>query len=231
MNLSRRAVIRIMVRGTVLYTLMPFEIARAGHRYPETVAALKFLHGIELSVQHAYKDYAEQARADGYPGIGNLFRALSLAEEIHARNFKTLLEELDVPESGVLVASEVRDTKENLKKAIDTELYHIEMVYPESLEDIRDEAHARVIRFIDYAWQSEKMHRDLLRQMRSGMGFLFKMVAGRIEKQARKFYICTFCGSSLEKLPEAFCPVCSEPIDQYVLVTHGKPVQKVKELM
>jgi len=230
MLITRRSLIRIMVRGSLLYTLAPLSLSRAEEPYPETIEALKFLHGIEISVQRAYHDFAEQARAEGHPGIGNMFRSLSLGEEIHARNFRNLLTELGVDESGTLIETEVLDTKANLGKAIETELYHIEMVYPESVEHLRDERHEKVLRFVNYAWEAEKRHRDLLKQMRRGMGFLYRFMADRIEEEAKKNYICPLCGSSFEELPPSKCPVCQEPVEEFYLVVYEEPLRKVKDL-
>lgn len=230
MEITRRTVIRIMAQGTLLYTLAPLGLARGKEPHHSTVAALKFLHGIEISVQKAYLAFAGRARDEGYPGVGNLFRSLSLAEEIHARNFKQLLRELGEEDTGTLVEAEILGTRENLKKAIETELYHIEMVYPESVEKIKDEGHDKVLQFVNYAWQSEKMHRDLLKQMRRSLGFWYQMMVRRIEKEAVLFYICNNCGSSYENLQAASCRVCGGPSAEFIVVEHEKPLRKVKDL-
>jgi rubrerythrin len=230
MKITRRTVIRIMAQGTLLYTLAPLGFARADEQQQATVEALKFLHGVEVSVEKAYLAYAVRAREEGYPGIGNLFRSLALGEEIHAREFKQLLKELGEKDSGTLVEAGIHSTRENLKKAIETELYHIEMVYPESMEQIKDEGHEKVLQFVNFAWQSEKMHRDLLKRMQKATGFWYQLLASRIEKDAALLYICNTCGSSYDKLPVAICLVCEQPVAEFILVEHEKPLRKMKDL-
>ena len=87
--------------------------------------------------------------------------------------------------------------------------------YPRIIERIKPEKHAQAIRFITFAWESEKQHRELLKQMQSGTGIFFGLLTKRIEGSPSQYFVCQNCGSTLSKIPKVTCPICGEPPAKY----------------
>ncbi len=212
--------------GSILYTITPTADVQAELQYKETIEALRFLHGIESSAYKLYLSYADKAEADNYKGISNLFRALAFAEKIHANAFKNFLLDLNVNEPPEIITYDVRNTQKNLRNAIENELYHIEIAYPNSIKNIQYEKHDNIINYINFAHQSEKLHRNLLKKMRSAMGLFFNTVASQIDKRAKRFHICPFCGSAFENFPNVRCPICSSPSKNFIYLLDGHIIGK-----
>jgi rubrerythrin len=188
----------------------------AADQYPETVAVLSSVFEGESRARISYDACSRQALSEGYPNIAYLFSSLSASEAIHAANFRRILATLGTeatdpsPESVV-----VRKTKQNLKTACDRELEEIDRKYPTLLERMKPEGHAETVRFITYAWEAEKQHRDLLKEILSGTGFFFGTLTRRIEGTPMAFSVCTNCGSTVAERPAERCPICGAPAAGY----------------
>jgi len=185
-------------------------------RYPETIAVLSGVYEGEVRARTGYAACARQAGREGYPNIAYLFSALSASEAVHAANFRRILsalgKEAEEPPPGDGVS---RKTRENLKTACDHEIEEIDRKYPALLERTRPEGHGETIRFLTYAWESEKQHRDLLKKIGSGTGVFFGTLTRRIEGTPATFLVCTTCGSTVTELPKGQCPVCGGPTSGY----------------
>jgi rubrerythrin len=185
-------------------------------QYSETVAVLSSVFEGEVRARVGYDACSRQALREGYPNIAYLFSSLSSSEAIHAANFRRLLSALgknvEEPPAEDVVS---RKTRENLKTACDRELDEIDRKYPSLLERMRPEAHEETVRFITYAWESEKQHRDLLKNILSGTGFFFQTLTRRIEGTPMFFLVCTTCGSTVAERPKDHCPICGGPPSGY----------------
>ena len=188
----------------------------AADPYPETVAVLSGVFEGESRARIGYDACSRQAPSEGYPNIAYLFSSLSASEAVHAANFRrilsTLSAEVTEPSSEGVV---VRKTKQNLKTACDRELEEIDRQYPALLERMKPEGHAEAVRFITYAWEAEKQHRDLLKEILSGTGFFFGTLTRRIEGTHMAFSVCTNCGSTVAERPAERCPICGGPAAGY----------------
>lgn len=192
--------------------------------YSETVAVLSSVFEGEVRARIGYDACASQAVREGYPNIAYLFSSLSASEAIHAANFRKILSalgaEVTEPSPEDIVT---KKTRENLKTACDRELEEIDRKYPTLLERMRPEGHEETVRFLTYAWQSEKQHRDLLKSIQSGTGFFFGTLTRRIEGTPMAFLVCTNCGSTVGERPKDRCPICAGPPSGYEELEKTRP--------
>jgi len=192
-------------------------------KYPETINVLQTVYRNEIQVHLTYLAYAQKAISENYPNISHLFVSLATSESIHARNFKQLLIDLKVELKEPLRPEiKVSTSKENLKSATQAELQEIDHRYPQLIERVRPEGYEAAIRYITYAWESEKQHRELIKKIESGTGILFKMLSGIIEKTPYRYFVCQECGSTIKELPEVACPICKNSVTNY------KEIERVK---
>jgi len=185
-------------------------------RYPETISALQILYQDEVQAHNNYQAYAKKAKSEKYPNIAKLFIALATSESIHARNFKKILSDTGAEaEEFAGFEPKVSSTRKNLKLATAVEIEEIDKKYPQFIEQIRPENHAEAIRYITYAWEAEKQHRELLKTIKSGTGIFFGFLTKKIEGSPSPYFVCQRCGSTLTEIPQATCPICEGPAAKY----------------
>lgn len=198
-------------------------------KYPNTVSALQMRYADELHAHATYGRYAQKAQDEGYPNVAHLFRSLAASEAVHGKNFKRILKELGqdpVPPKMPVPAIELTTTKEHLKHATTVEAEEIDKEYPKILQSITSENHQDAIQNIQYAWESEKQHRDLIVKIQKAVSNWFSLVISRIEGRAAHYYICQVCGSTLTEVPEKHCPICNHSIENYIEVKGFPKINK-----
>ncbi|MBI4619534.1 MAG: hypothetical protein HY739_05165 [Desulfobacterales bacterium] len=146
--------------------------------YHETISVLRELYKDETTAYKTYSVFAKKAMEEKYDSVARLFSALSESESVHARNFKSILEEIGVtleefPEPDI----KVKTTKKNLKFSLNTELSEIDTTYPGFIERIKPEGNERALVDITYAWKAEMQHRDLIKGGKSAIWLLFGKIA------------------------------------------------------
>ena len=209
---------RFLAAGVALLaaSLVALRRARAAGPYPATIAALQAARAKETTVHQRYTAFAQKAKQEGYHGIAYLCTAFAASEGIHGANFGRILEVLGadlapVPKARINVGS----TRENLISAVDDEVDSIEAFYPKLLAQITPEGHAEAMASVRYAWASEKQHRDKLKQLQRWTGVFFDRVATHIDAKTGQYYVCQTCGSTVNAIPAATCPVCGKPATSY----------------
>jgi len=194
--------------------LWAIETPSSAHR--ETITVLNMLYRGEVESHRRYKAFERQALKDDHANIAHLFAATADSEAIHAKRFSEILISLGAPPAAIPdTAFQVGSTKENLKYATDVELAEIDVHYPEYLARIQGENHSRAIKYITYSWKAEQQHRELIKDIRSGTGIFFGMLAAQFRKSPVRYFVCQNCGSTLTAMPKENCPVCSFPISWY----------------
>jgi rubrerythrin len=149
---------------------------------------LKAAFAGESQANRKYLAFAKKAEKDGFPGVAHLFRAAAAAETVHAHNhLKTL--------------GGIRSTKENLQEAIEGEFYEFTKMYPEFIEEAKEETNKSAERTFNYANEVEKIHHKL-----------YKKALESVEKgndlKETDIYVCSVCGYTHEGEPPDTCPVC-----------------------
>lgn len=184
--------------------------------FEATIAAMRRARETEANVYYHYTEFSRRALEEGYRGIAYLFAAFAASEQVHAANFGRMLARLNaevapMPKLSVRVGS----TRENLIRAADSEMASIETFYPQLLEQLQPEGHAEAIDLVRYAWSSEKQHRGKIRKIQRFTGAFFETVARTIDEKTDRYFVCGICGSTVDELPAARCPICRFPPTQY----------------
>ena len=128
----------------------------------KTIENLKVSLLSEYYTSARYNAFSEKATNEGYFQIAKLFKALSTAESIHARNFKRVLDQsgikIEKKEPGYLVES----TEKNLQKSIEEEIMDIDSIYPTFIEQSINSDISQANDVFTFVWQAEKTHKNLL---------------------------------------------------------------------
>ncbi|ATX81066.1 Rubrerythrin [Mariprofundus ferrinatatus] len=191
----------------------------ASKPYPETLAVMQMLYGIETRAEYRFNLFSERAKEDGYGRTAHLFKAISLSESIHAAHFKALIEELGGTVAMVDFSSiKAESTKENLEYAATTELAEINNQYPRYIDRINPENHQQAMEYVRFAWEAEKHHRALIVKVHSGADLFFDKLLSSMDATSSRYYVNRNCGTTVSKLPPDACPVCHLPINSYVEV-------------
>jgi rubrerythrin len=82
------------------------------------------------------------------------------------------------------------------------------------LERLKPEGHQDAMRFVEYAWASERQHLDKIKQIRRWTPTMFELVAKHIDAKTGAYFVCLGCGSTLNIAPPS-CPVCRADATSY----------------
>ena len=142
----------------------------------------------ESQANRKYLAFAEKADKEGYAQVAKLFRAAAAAETVHAHNHLRALKG-------------IKSTAENLKEAIGGEFYEFNQMYPEFIQDAKDEGNSSAERTFNYANEVEKIHHKLYEKA-------LEAVDRGEDLEKNEIYICPVCGYTHEGKPPEKCPVC-----------------------
>ena len=149
---------------------------------------LKTAFAGESQANRKYLAFAKQAEKDGLPGVAHLFRAAAAAETVHAHNHLRTL-------------GGIKNTKENLKEAIEGEFYEFTTMYPEFIDNAKTESNAAAERTFNYANEVEKIHHELYKKA-------LESVENGEDLIETDIYVCSICGYTHEGEAPDKCPVC-----------------------
>lgn len=143
----------------------------------------------ESQAHMKYAIYSEAAEKEGKANIARLFKAISYAELVHARNH--------LREMG-----KVKSTTENLQIAIDGENYEVDEMYPAFLEVAKMQEEKGAGRSFYFAIEAERIHAQMYQKAKGA-------AESGSDIQIGKLSICPVCGYTHEgdDVPEK-CPVC-----------------------
>jgi rubrerythrin len=161
----------------------------------KSVEDLKAAFAGESQANRKYLAFAIAADKEGYPQVAKLFRAVAAAETVHAHNhFRAL--------------GEIKSTAENLQAAIEGEHYEVETMYPDFIEDAEAEEARKALRSFNWAWEVEKIHRELYRE-----------ALEQLEEDGDEevdYWVCSVCGHThVGSEPPEQCPLCKSKAKMY----------------
>ncbi len=139
----------------------------------------------ESMANRKYLAFAKKADEDGYPHIAKLFRAAAAAETVHAHNHFELLDG-------------IKSTEDNLKAAIEGETYEFHEMYPDFIEEAKNEGNKDAVWSFDIANQVEEIHADLYKKALENIG----------KNEEVDYYVCSVCGNTVENEAPDMCPIC-----------------------
>jgi rubrerythrin len=140
----------------------------------------------ESQANRKYTAFASKADKEGFAQAARLFRAAAAAEEVHANNHLRAMKA-------------IKSTKENLQAAISGEDEEWEAMYPEMIETAKSEGNKAAEMSFYYANEVEKIHSQL-----------YNKVLENLDKsqEAIIYYVCPYCGNTVEREAPGVCPVC-----------------------
>jgi rubrerythrin len=204
-------------------TLTAVSLGSAQPKYHETISALLSAYQNETEAYLNYSSYAQIAKSESYPNLAYLFISFAASESIHASNFKQILSSLGVEVKKASIQSRKGSgTRGNLKAALEFEMSDIDQRYPQLIEKAKPEGHEVALRNLNYSWEAEKQHRELILKMQSGTGIFFGILAKKIEETSFQYFVCQTCGSTTVELPSQECPICKALVSVY------REVERVK---
>jgi len=182
-------------------------ITRDAPEVLDTPANLQRAFSDEMNARERYLASAQQADGEGHPAIGRIFRALALAESVHARRTVQAIAVHRVPARALLDRIEVGTTAENLARAIADEKFEAEVVYPAYLERARQDREPAAVRSLTLALATERQH---IRMLEQGLARLGEHPA------AVTIYVCPYCGRTTDTLEFRKCPGCYTPASRFL---------------
>jgi rubrerythrin len=142
----------------------------------------------ESQANRKYLAFAKKADEEGLNQVARLFRAAAEAETVHAHNHLTVLKGIN-------------STKDNLKEAITGEVEEFKEMYPAFIKIAQDENNKEALWTFDVANQVEEIHAGLYQKALDSLGENIEVV----------YYVCNFCGNTVEKEAPDICPICGAP--------------------
>lgn len=198
-----------MKRTIVLAVAVSLCVAAAAYGVPQrTLDNLQAAYNGESSAHARYVAFATQADKEGYARAAALFRAAAKAEEIHAANHAAAIRALGATPQARIAHSEAKTTCENLRTAIEGEVYERDVMYPRFLEVARAENVAGAVKSFNYALHAEAGHAQLYTDAEKNIE--------QMKAAGGKYFVCSLCGYTVEKLDFKRCPNCLNPKERFI---------------
>ena len=154
----------------------------------DSIDNLKEAFAGESQANRKYLAFAKKADEEGLFQVARLFRAAAQAETVHANNHLTVLKG-------------VKSTEENLKEAIAGEVEEFKEMYPTFIKTAEEENNKKAHWTFDVANQVEEIHAELYQKALDSIGENIEAI----------YYVCNFCGNTVEKEAPDICPICGAP--------------------
>ena len=164
----------------------------------------------ESNAHERYLAFAKKADAEGYGKAASLFRAAARAERVHFKRHAKVIKELGAKPTAKIETPVVKSTAENLKAAMEGEIYESTVMYPEFLAKAEKDKIQGAIDAFEDAGAAEAVHASLYKKALENL----KAWKGK----SKKFEVCTFCGNVVEKIDFKVCPICGKGKELYVVV-------------
>lgn len=177
----------------------------------DTGANLQVAFNDEVNVRQRYEAAAKQAEREGQPGVARLFRACARSEDVHAdRHAQAIAWTNGAEARAVLERPVAGSTADHLRAAIEREQYEVEQFYPPLLQRAREDRQPMAVRSLTFALAAEREHVQLLRTA---------METPESAAGVSAYFICPYCGKTVERVDFEKCPNCFTPARRFVRVS------------
>jgi rubrerythrin len=149
----------------------------------------------ESQANRKYLAFAAKADKEGYPQVAKLFRAAGAAETVHAH-------------AHLRALGEIGNTADNLKVAVDGETHEFKQMYPEMIQDAKEEGNKKAERSFVYANEVEQVHAKLYQNALDNLDGMEEV----------DYHVCSVCGMTVEDEAPDKCPVCGAPASAFFKV-------------
>jgi rubrerythrin len=149
----------------------------------------------ESQANRKYLAFAKKAEQEGLPNVAKLFRAAAESETYHALKH-------------LKVMGGIKTTEDNLKAAVEGEVYEKTSMYPQMIDEAADEGESAAKMSFQHANEAEKVHAELYEEALSSVE-----LGGDIP--ATDYHVCTVCGFAMEGEAPDKCPVCGASNEKF----------------
>jgi rubrerythrin len=156
---------------------------------------LKSAFAGESQANRRYLAFAQKAEEEGFAQAAKLFRAAAEAETIHALNH-------------LRITDEVQSTLDNLNAAVSGETFEFTKMYPQYIEDAKQEANKQAAWSFDVANKVEQVHAKLYQKA-------IDALKAKQEMPKVDYYVCSVCGNTVEGEAPDVCPICGAPQSKF----------------
>lgn len=178
----------------------------------ETEKNLMMAFAGESQARNRYTYYASKAKKEGYLQISNIFLETAENEKAHAKVFLEYLENEHIAITAKFMTG-LKDTKENLKFAIEGEHEENSKLYPYFAEVAESEGFSDISESFKHVAEVEKFHQQRFEKLLENLeqDKVFK-------KESKVEWICLNCGFHvISKEAPLKCPSCKHPQEFFEL--------------
>ena len=167
----------------------------------KTIADLQDAFKGETTASAKYAAYSQKAEQDGYHNIALLFKAASMAENVHANNHKSVLNEYGAEVPALTPEYTVKSTRENLQDAINGESYEVATMYPDFLKDASNSKSQLAQISFNYAFEVEQKHKVMYQNAIAALS------NNTVNELPQAYYVCPTCGNTYDQTPPERCGI------------------------
>ena len=179
----------------------------------KTIENLKAGFKGESTASAKYAAYSTKAEQEGYHEIAMLFKAASMAENIHAKNHKAVLQESGISTPVITPEFKVSSTKENLEDAIKGETYESTTMYPEFLTIANAANDQMAMISLTYAYKTEKKHKVMYENA------LTALQNNTVKSLPTVYFVCPTCGNTYETKAPARCGISMTSGEKFLKIS------------
>jgi len=166
----------------------------------------------EITAIAKYTAFSKKAEQEGYPQIALLYKAVAVAESIHAKNHKAVIEASGASVPDITPLYVVKLTKENLHDDIEGEAYEGITMYPNFLKVAKEADNNAAILSLTYAMKTENKHK-----------VFFEKALGDINSNTllslpSVYYVCPVCGDTYETQVPDHCDFSNTPKEEFIKI-------------
>lgn len=176
-----------------------------------TAQNLRSAFGGESQAHMRYKVWADKAEKDGFPNVARLFKAISFAEEVHAKgHFRVLKEEAGDFAVTAGAGFGIGSTSENLEAARNGEMSEVEQMYPAFIAVAEMQGEKAAVKSMKAALEAEKLHAELYAEAKKAVD------AGK-DADFAEIYVCPVCGYVVANNAPDKCPICGAKKESFII--------------
>ena len=179
----------------------------------KTIDNMQAAYKGETTASAKYAAYSRKAEEEGFHEIALLFKAASMAENIHANNHKSVLQESGETVPVIKPEFTVLTTRENLEDAIKGETYEASVMYPEFITTANDAGNQLALISLNYAYKTEKKHKVMYETA------LTALQNNTVKTLPIVFYVCPTCGNTYENSAPARCGISMTSSERFIKIT------------
>lgn len=166
----------------------------------------------EITAVAKYTAFSKKAEQEGYPQIALLYKAVAVAESIHAKNHKAVIEASGATVPTITPEYVVKLTKENLHDDIEGEAYEGITMYPNFLKVAKEAENNDAFVSLTYAMKTENKHK-----------VFFEKALGDINSNTllslpSVYFVCPVCGDTYETQVPNHCDFSNTPKEQFIKI-------------